>query len=741
MEDVQPPGPTTGGDGELLYDAALEDPSQDRLGRAPFAARLADAIRRMDADLGFVFALNGPWGSGKTTVLNFALSSLDRDKQILVVRFNPWWFSGTEQLLQQFFDQLRGALGSPDAPAQLRTIYKRLEQLGKILTVASWIPVLGSIASRAKGPAGWAARTAMQAADSAANVHALRRSIDEALKGQSNRIVIVMDDIDRLTADETREILQVVKAVADFPKTIYLLVFDRDAVTAALDLVSNGRGADYLEKIVQATFHLPPLNRAQLQSLFLEQLDEVLVGTPLALWDATEWGNLYFDGIDPLIRTPRDVKRIVNEMRLAYPLVRGEVNPIDFVGIQALRTFAPKAADFVQASKELLAGASQQDDNSDARRQLFAGQIGSLPDRQRAAADAILAQLFPRFRVSRSFRGRAGGGSYGSDWLPEWRRKNRICSPEIFDRYFFLEVPSGDISNAELQSILALAADPASFANELRRLAQARGPDGTSRVRLLLERMQDYTAEEIADGQIEPILAALYDAGDELLIPGDYKGMFDIGNDMRILRITNQLLKRLTTQQARFEMLQRVLEKGSAVTMIADLVAVLAQEQGERSSGPSRPEAEWLVSAENLLVLKQTVLAKIRGLAARRGTSPRMPLLLADLAELGSEAEAQEWARNVIQQDEGLANLLTGFLGRSQSAGLSDRVSRSTWKIDLPTLKRFLTEELEPIAERCESILSQPPSWLSGQQRLALTTVVEQVRAPQKRDDGWDFDQ
>jgi len=57
----------------LLYDSPLRDPGEDRLGRKEFARFLAQAILKMNADEGFVFALNGPWGSGKTTVINFVL--------------------------------------------------------------------------------------------------------------------------------------------------------------------------------------------------------------------------------------------------------------------------------------------------------------------------------------------------------------------------------------------------------------------------------------------------------------------------------------------------------------------------------------------------------------------------------------------------------------------------------------------------------------------------------------------
>jgi predicted KAP-like P-loop ATPase len=58
---------------QLFYDTPLLHPEQDRLNRAPFAKPLAKSILQMDAKHGFVFALHGSWGSGKTTTLNFVL--------------------------------------------------------------------------------------------------------------------------------------------------------------------------------------------------------------------------------------------------------------------------------------------------------------------------------------------------------------------------------------------------------------------------------------------------------------------------------------------------------------------------------------------------------------------------------------------------------------------------------------------------------------------------------------------
>ncbi|MDA1347805.1 MAG: P-loop NTPase fold protein [Chloroflexi bacterium] len=62
----------------LLYDTPLRDPSNDQLERRAFAEFIAKAICTMDADEGFVFSLQGPWGSGKTTTINFVLDSLGR---------------------------------------------------------------------------------------------------------------------------------------------------------------------------------------------------------------------------------------------------------------------------------------------------------------------------------------------------------------------------------------------------------------------------------------------------------------------------------------------------------------------------------------------------------------------------------------------------------------------------------------------------------------------------------------
>lgn len=102
----------------LLADVPISCAKQDQLGRAPFAQSLARTVLSMKGQESFVFGLCGPWGSGKSSVLKLVVSFLGKGKasaRPVVIEFNPWWFSGRDQLLHAFLSQLGAALGLKQA--------------------------------------------------------------------------------------------------------------------------------------------------------------------------------------------------------------------------------------------------------------------------------------------------------------------------------------------------------------------------------------------------------------------------------------------------------------------------------------------------------------------------------------------------------------------------------------------------------------------------------------------------
>lgn len=99
----------------LATDTPIKVREQDLIGRIPFAERLADILKSAAGTESLVIGLYGPWGSGKTSVINLvenALSRKDDDEKagVSVVRFEPWNYLTAEQLLAQFLKEVGSAL-------------------------------------------------------------------------------------------------------------------------------------------------------------------------------------------------------------------------------------------------------------------------------------------------------------------------------------------------------------------------------------------------------------------------------------------------------------------------------------------------------------------------------------------------------------------------------------------------------------------------------------------------------
>ena len=67
----------------------------------------------------------------------------------------------------------------------------------------------------------------------------IKKDLDKLIKQKKRKILVIIDDIDRLSDFEIRQIFQLVKLIADFPQTIYLLSFDREVVVKALENVQK----------------------------------------------------------------------------------------------------------------------------------------------------------------------------------------------------------------------------------------------------------------------------------------------------------------------------------------------------------------------------------------------------------------------------------------------------------------------------------------------------------------------
>ncbi len=243
--------------------------TDDALGRERWVANLADLIEAYPGGASLTIALYGRWGCGKTTLLNFVVEALQNPQRdrIVVGRFNPWNFSQQDRLYSAFFATVARLLKKADRSNRARKAATALDALS-VATAPSALAGLGFVSEGVKT----LAEMTKQYADSLGDIEKVKDDTSEALRRSEKRLVVVIDDIDRLSEEEVRQVFQLVKSVADFENVIYLLAFDQNMVAKALDSITGGEGHAFLEKITNLVLRVPPLTRRQVRELFLADL-------------------------------------------------------------------------------------------------------------------------------------------------------------------------------------------------------------------------------------------------------------------------------------------------------------------------------------------------------------------------------------------------------------------------------------------------------------------------------------
>jgi hypothetical protein len=403
--------------------------------------------------------------------------------EIVVVEFNPWLFSGSEQLTALFFLTLADKLTTKLGTDRARAISIRLRSYGSALGTLRALPGIGGLFGAGADFADEAARRVDR---SPVDLAGQRVALADTLRELHLHIVVLIDDVDRLqSASEIRDLMRMVKLVGDLPGVTYVLAYDRRPVAAALD--SEGiSGDEYLEKIVQVEHTLPEVARDRLTAMLIDQVNLALSGVPDERVDADRWPEVLEKIIKPLVTTPRHARRYANALRLARDLHGEEVDLVDQLALTALATFLPAFHNQIPGLADvLLPGIPTMplfvEDGSKERlkaRLDEAAQASGAPE----VATATYALLFPQTgRRLQSF-------VVGPFTERDAQRRRRVADPEAFWTYVNAAVPETGVSAAEVRAALDAIKDPGA----LDVLLDSSSIDELSR---LFERLRAHTSE------------------------------------------------------------------------------------------------------------------------------------------------------------------------------------------------------------------------------------------------------
>ncbi len=295
----------------LAIDNPIYFPNEDQLEYFPVAQMLCGTIRNLPIGKHCSIGLIAPWGTGKTSFLNLLKHNL-ASKEYLILDFNPR-HSKTSSLIQEdFFNLLAGELAYYDS--EFSNDLKEYLQSIEVISKNNYVKSILNISKT------WA-RTEE------------KENLDRTISKHWDRIIVIIEDFDRLLKDEIIEVLKLIDGNASFSNIIFITAFDK---TKTISILSSSDDYTFTDKFFDLEFPLPLRPYSTIYKLLEFGLLNLISN------------DLQKEGIKGLLAnkynifrrylpTIRDVKRFINMISLTYPPIEEEVDFIEYILVSLIK--------------------------------------------------------------------------------------------------------------------------------------------------------------------------------------------------------------------------------------------------------------------------------------------------------------------------------------------------------------------------------------------------------------------
>lgn len=440
----------------------------DRLDRAAFAQTVATAINALAKQRSStVIGLVGPWGSGKSSLIELVRAELGASRATretegnapaeaadqgawAIVDFNPWFFQDLPSLQWGFLSALYDGVATATGKA-VKKVRETIQTFGRAIAPA------GALGSLVNVDLSNAIRSAADLIGPDQSATRQQAALEKLLAAGSKPVLIVLDDLDRLSPDELLMVFKLIRLVGRLPFVHYLIAYDEDTLLDVLKrtgLVGEDdphRASAYLEKMIQLRLDIPPLRQSQADALVDEALDQMArsIGLQMDQLQQSEFAATYDMHMRRLLATPRVIKRYVAQVEALYPTLSAEVDPVDFLLLSWLKVVAPRLHAALPAERGMLTGSAGSllaavisRNQKPADHTAYWSELlkrGLIDSGSESSVAGVLGKLFPRYEAIRKGAGSFPGGT---------TQPRKAAHPDYFDRYFALEVPADDVPDS-----------------------------------------------------------------------------------------------------------------------------------------------------------------------------------------------------------------------------------------------------------------------------------------------------
>lgn len=305
----------------LLHDSPISKKKSDQLDYQETVKNLTNILYNDNHEKSFTIGLVGPWGNGKSSVLKMVekdlkKKNLNNHSEIIVFHFLPYLNHKENDIINEFFTCLSNEM----KPYSGKLSNLITEYSSKITDLYENKNVLGFIEEHVTN-----------FKNSSANE--LYSLINEMLYDVNKKIIVFVDDLDRLSKDEILQVFKLIRNTADFRNTFFVVAMDKEYVLKSLKKSKKIFHSSFIDKFFQLEIYLPEIDKNKLKDLFINELlsSKLNDGSPMFEIKIKEAVSHRDNLFDDYIKNVRDIKRTVNQIVYDFPYTNGEVNFKDFI--------------------------------------------------------------------------------------------------------------------------------------------------------------------------------------------------------------------------------------------------------------------------------------------------------------------------------------------------------------------------------------------------------------------------
>lgn len=338
----------------LLGNEPINNVEQDLFNFKYYAERVRKIIQLNSSNKEpLTIGIYGKWGEGKTSFLNLLRDKIEHfdkgknGKEYLTFDFNPWRYSNEDEMLFDFFDGIAKRFYIEDKTKikKIGTLVTRYSRYLKAIKISTSIGIPKSLGTSVSfEPSKIFEALGEDLAGEQITLDKLKDKVNKSINEANFKVLVFIDDLDRLDKNEIYTILKLIKLNANFDNFIFITTLDSEHVAKAIkDRYGDDSddGKLFLEKIINIPIYLPKIEEEDLRFFFEKKLIQISKNLDINETKEKELQEIIYDFDNGIFDSPREILRILNSFFIGAFGFESEINLRDLFWIEYLKIKEP----------------------------------------------------------------------------------------------------------------------------------------------------------------------------------------------------------------------------------------------------------------------------------------------------------------------------------------------------------------------------------------------------------------